>query len=153
MQQLISTTAAAAIARNNLLTPWPLPVTSWFHGEESHDIYIPNETLYEIERALAYGWSPARVKPKAPSTDTLYNNEFCHTAPGEDNIPCITPQRCPPPTVNPYGFWDYPPNDYYDHPQPCFDLLCTSHHEEDSRIKKIVDNMHPLRIDGSPTKK
>uniref|UniRef100_A0A915L8B6 Aminoglycoside phosphotransferase domain-containing protein n=1 Tax=Romanomermis culicivorax TaxID=13658 RepID=A0A915L8B6_ROMCU len=54
MQQLIATTTAAAIARNNLLTPWPLPVTSWFHGEESHDIYIPNETLYEIEPALAY---------------------------------------------------------------------------------------------------
>uniref|UniRef100_A0A915ITL7 Uncharacterized protein n=1 Tax=Romanomermis culicivorax TaxID=13658 RepID=A0A915ITL7_ROMCU len=128
MQQLISTTAAA-IACNNLPTPRPMPVTSQFQGEEPHDIYIPNETLCETEPALAYGRPPAQIKPKAPSMGTLYNNEFSCTAP------------------------DYPPHDYYDHPQPRFDLPRASHGEEDSRIKKIVHNMHPLIIDGSTTNK
>uniref|UniRef100_A0A915J7F6 Uncharacterized protein n=1 Tax=Romanomermis culicivorax TaxID=13658 RepID=A0A915J7F6_ROMCU len=38
-------------------------------------------------------------------------------------------------------------------PQPRYDLPCTSHHEEDSRIKTIVNNMHPLAIDGATTNK
>uniref|UniRef100_A0A915IQT1 Uncharacterized protein n=1 Tax=Romanomermis culicivorax TaxID=13658 RepID=A0A915IQT1_ROMCU len=50
MQQLISTTTAAAVA-HNLPTRRPPPVTSWFHGEETPDIYIPNETLCETEPA------------------------------------------------------------------------------------------------------
>uniref|UniRef100_A0A915JUE0 Uncharacterized protein n=1 Tax=Romanomermis culicivorax TaxID=13658 RepID=A0A915JUE0_ROMCU len=50
-----------------------------------------------------------------------------------------TPQRRPQPVANPFGFSDYPfgfsdylPNDYYDHPQPQYKLLGTSHRKEDS---------------------
>uniref|UniRef100_A0A915K7K7 Uncharacterized protein n=1 Tax=Romanomermis culicivorax TaxID=13658 RepID=A0A915K7K7_ROMCU len=57
------------------------------------------------------------------------------------------------PTANPFGFSDYPPKDYYDHPQLGYKLPCTSHHKEDSRIKTIVDNMHPLTINGAQTNK
>uniref|UniRef100_A0A915I827 Uncharacterized protein n=1 Tax=Romanomermis culicivorax TaxID=13658 RepID=A0A915I827_ROMCU len=83
MQQLISTTTAAAVACNNPPTPRPLLVTSWFHREEQHGIYITNDTFWETKPALAYGCPPARIKPKAPSMDTLYNKEFSHTAPGQ----------------------------------------------------------------------
>uniref|UniRef100_A0A915HU69 Uncharacterized protein n=1 Tax=Romanomermis culicivorax TaxID=13658 RepID=A0A915HU69_ROMCU len=62
-------------------------------------------------------------------------------------------QRRPQPEANPFGFSDYPPDNYYGHPQPRYDLPCTSHHEEDSRIKTIVNNMHPLAIDGATTNK
>uniref|UniRef100_A0A915KU85 Uncharacterized protein n=1 Tax=Romanomermis culicivorax TaxID=13658 RepID=A0A915KU85_ROMCU len=141
MQQLISTTTAAAVACN-LPTPSPPPVTSPFHHEEMRDIYIPNQTLCETEPALAYGWPPAHIKLKILSMDTLYNNEFSRNVRGK------APQRRPPPTVNPFGFSDYPPDDYYDHPQPWYDLSRTSHREEDSPIKTIVDNMHPLAIDA-----
>uniref|UniRef100_A0A915KPD9 Uncharacterized protein n=1 Tax=Romanomermis culicivorax TaxID=13658 RepID=A0A915KPD9_ROMCU len=58
MQQLISTTTAATVAPNPP-TPRPLPVTSGFHGEETHDFYIPNETLHETELALAFSRLPA----------------------------------------------------------------------------------------------
>uniref|UniRef100_A0A915KFZ6 Uncharacterized protein n=1 Tax=Romanomermis culicivorax TaxID=13658 RepID=A0A915KFZ6_ROMCU len=84
MQQLISTTTAAAIAHNNPQTPRPQPVTSWFHHEEPHDIYMPNETLRETEPPLVFGCPSAHIKPKAPSTDTLYNNKFSRTARGKD---------------------------------------------------------------------
>uniref|UniRef100_A0A915L1W9 Uncharacterized protein n=1 Tax=Romanomermis culicivorax TaxID=13658 RepID=A0A915L1W9_ROMCU len=40
-------------------------------------------------------------------------------------------------------------HDYYDHPQPGYELRHMSHREEDSRIKTIVDNMQPLIIDGA----
>uniref|UniRef100_A0A915IHD2 Uncharacterized protein n=1 Tax=Romanomermis culicivorax TaxID=13658 RepID=A0A915IHD2_ROMCU len=132
MQQLISTTTALTVARNNLPTPRSASVTSWFHGEEPGDIYIPNETLHETEPALPYGCTPARIKPKAPSTDTLCNKDLSCTAPGKDNISHAMPQRHPLSTVNPFGFSDYPPNNYYDHPQPCFHLPHTSHCKEDS---------------------
>uniref|UniRef100_A0A915JL31 Peptidase A2 domain-containing protein n=1 Tax=Romanomermis culicivorax TaxID=13658 RepID=A0A915JL31_ROMCU len=112
MQQLISTTTAAAVAHNPPTLRLP-PVTSWFHGEETHDIYIPNKTLHEAEPALAFGRPPADVKPKAPSMDTLYNHEFSHTTLGEDEVSCAAPQQCPLPTVNPSGFSDYPPDNYY----------------------------------------
>uniref|UniRef100_A0A915JJN2 Uncharacterized protein n=1 Tax=Romanomermis culicivorax TaxID=13658 RepID=A0A915JJN2_ROMCU len=131
MQQLISTTTTAAAARN-LPTPRPPPLTSPFHSEETRDIYIPNETLHETELALAFGRPPAHVKPKAPSTDTLYNNEFPRNAHGEEETSCSAPQRCPQSAANPFGFSDYPPDDYYDHPQPRHELLLTSHCEEDS---------------------
>uniref|UniRef100_A0A915I0Q6 Microtubule-associated protein Jupiter n=1 Tax=Romanomermis culicivorax TaxID=13658 RepID=A0A915I0Q6_ROMCU len=110
MQQLISTTAAAAAARNPP-TPRPPLVTSRFHGEETHDIYIPNETLHETEPALAFRRPPAHVKPKAPSTDTLYNKKFSCNARGEDEIYRSAPQTRPPPAANPFGFWDYPLDD------------------------------------------
>uniref|UniRef100_A0A915JLL3 Uncharacterized protein n=1 Tax=Romanomermis culicivorax TaxID=13658 RepID=A0A915JLL3_ROMCU len=152
MQQLISTTTATAIAHNPP-TPRPPPVTSWFHSEETHDIYIPNKTLHETEPALAFGQPPAHIKPKAPSTDTLYNNEFSRNVCGEDETSCTAPQRGMPPEVNPFGFLDYPSDDYYDHPQPWYDLPRTSHHEEDSGIKTIINNMHLLPIDGSTTNK
>uniref|UniRef100_A0A915IER2 Uncharacterized protein n=1 Tax=Romanomermis culicivorax TaxID=13658 RepID=A0A915IER2_ROMCU len=119
MQQLISTTTVA-VTSNNWPTPRPPPVTSRFHSEEPCDIYIPNETLGETEPTLVFGRPLACVKPKAPSKDTLYNNEFSCTTPGEDEIPYTVPQRRPPPTVNPFGFLDYPPEDYYDNPQPRF---------------------------------
>uniref|UniRef100_A0A915I0P3 Uncharacterized protein n=1 Tax=Romanomermis culicivorax TaxID=13658 RepID=A0A915I0P3_ROMCU len=64
--------------------------------------------------------------------DTLYNNEFSHNVCGKDETSHTTPQRHPPPAVNPFGFSDYPPDDYYDHPQPWYDLPRTSHHKEDS---------------------
>uniref|UniRef100_A0A915HVV9 Uncharacterized protein n=1 Tax=Romanomermis culicivorax TaxID=13658 RepID=A0A915HVV9_ROMCU len=152
MQQLISTTTAAAAARNPR-TPRPLLVTSPFHSEETRDIYILNETLYETEPALAFGWPPAHVKPEAPSTDTLYNNEFSHNVCGEEETSHSAPQRCPQPTANPFGFLDYLPDNYYDHPQPRYDLPSTSHREEDSGIKTIVDNMNPLAIEGARTNK
>uniref|UniRef100_A0A915L655 Uncharacterized protein n=1 Tax=Romanomermis culicivorax TaxID=13658 RepID=A0A915L655_ROMCU len=123
MQQLISTTAAAAAA-HNLPTPRPPPVTSRLHSEETHDIYIPMETLRETELAQVFGRPPVHVKPKALSTDTLYNNEFSHTRRGEKKASHSTPQRRPQPAANPFGFSDYPPDDYYDHPQPQYKLPC-----------------------------
>uniref|UniRef100_A0A915K2N2 Uncharacterized protein n=1 Tax=Romanomermis culicivorax TaxID=13658 RepID=A0A915K2N2_ROMCU len=90
MQQLISTTAAATNACNPH-TPRPPLVSSRFHGEETHDIYIPNETLREIEPAQVFGRPPIQVKPKAPSMDTLYNNKFSRTACGEKELPCSAP--------------------------------------------------------------
>uniref|UniRef100_A0A915K8J4 Uncharacterized protein n=1 Tax=Romanomermis culicivorax TaxID=13658 RepID=A0A915K8J4_ROMCU len=152
MQQLISTTAAAAAARNPP-TPRPPPLTSQFHDEETRDIYIPNETLGETEPAQVFSRPPIHVKPKAPSTDTLYNNEFSRTARGEEGISHSAPQRRPQPAANPFGFSDYPPDNYYDHPQPRYELPLTSHREEDSHIKTIVDNMHPLTIDRAATNK
>uniref|UniRef100_A0A915KDG3 Uncharacterized protein n=1 Tax=Romanomermis culicivorax TaxID=13658 RepID=A0A915KDG3_ROMCU len=152
MQQLISTTAAAAAARNSP-TPRPLLVTSRFHGEETRNISIPKETLRETEPALAFGRPPVHVKRKALSTDTLYNNEFSRNAQGEEETSRSAPQRCTQPTANPFGFSDYPPDNYYDHPHPQYDLPRMSHHEEDSQIKTIVDNMHPLAIDGAATNK
>uniref|UniRef100_A0A915L8C5 Uncharacterized protein n=1 Tax=Romanomermis culicivorax TaxID=13658 RepID=A0A915L8C5_ROMCU len=140
MQQLISTTAAATNAHNPA-TPRPPPVPSRFHGEETRDIYTPNETLRETELAQVFGRPPIQVKPKAPSTDTLYNNEFSHTARVEEELPHSAPQRCQPPTANHFGFSDYLPDDYYDHPQPRYKMLRTSHREEDSRIKTIVDKI------------
>uniref|UniRef100_A0A915HX51 Uncharacterized protein n=1 Tax=Romanomermis culicivorax TaxID=13658 RepID=A0A915HX51_ROMCU len=56
------------------------------------------------------------VKPKALSTDTLYNNKFSSTAREEEEGSRSTPQRHPQPTANPFGFSDYPPDGYYDHP-------------------------------------
>uniref|UniRef100_A0A915K3I5 Uncharacterized protein n=1 Tax=Romanomermis culicivorax TaxID=13658 RepID=A0A915K3I5_ROMCU len=112
--------------------PRPPPVTSGFHGQEPYDIYIPNNTLRETEPALVFGRPPVHIKPKALSTDTLNNREFPRTARGEDRISRAVPQRCPRPAVNPFRFSDYPPEDYYDHPQPWYDLPHTSRHEEDS---------------------
>uniref|UniRef100_A0A915L5G8 Peptidase A2 domain-containing protein n=1 Tax=Romanomermis culicivorax TaxID=13658 RepID=A0A915L5G8_ROMCU len=152
MQQLISTTAAAAAA-GNPPTPIPPPMTSGFHGEETRDIYILNKTLRETEPALAFGPPPVHVKPKASSTDTLYNNEFSRNTCGEEETSCSIPQRRPQPAANPFGFSDYPPDDYYDRLQPWYKSRCTSHRQEDSRIKTIVDNMHPLTIDGAATNK
>uniref|UniRef100_A0A915IRW9 Uncharacterized protein n=1 Tax=Romanomermis culicivorax TaxID=13658 RepID=A0A915IRW9_ROMCU len=83
-----------------------------------HNIYIPNKTLGETEPAWAFGRPPVHVKPRAPSTDTLYNNKFSPNVRSEEEISRYTPQRRPPPIVNPFGFLYYPPNNYYDHPQP-----------------------------------
>uniref|UniRef100_A0A915KWK1 Uncharacterized protein n=1 Tax=Romanomermis culicivorax TaxID=13658 RepID=A0A915KWK1_ROMCU len=48
----------------------------------------PKETLHETEPAQVIGQPPIHVKPKAPSTDTLYNYEFSRTTPGqEDPLP------------------------------------------------------------------
>uniref|UniRef100_A0A915KQ07 Uncharacterized protein n=1 Tax=Romanomermis culicivorax TaxID=13658 RepID=A0A915KQ07_ROMCU len=117
MQQLISTTTAMAMA-HNLPTPRPLPVTSSFHGQEPCDIYVPNETLHKTERPLVYARPPVDIKPKAPSMDTLHNNKFSHTMHRKDEISRAAPQRRPQPSVNPFGFSDYPPKEYYHHPQP-----------------------------------
>uniref|UniRef100_A0A915IC62 Uncharacterized protein n=1 Tax=Romanomermis culicivorax TaxID=13658 RepID=A0A915IC62_ROMCU len=152
MQQLISTTAAATNAHNQPI-PRPPPVSSRFYSKETQDIYIPNETLHETEPVQVFGRPPIQVKPKAPSTDTLYNNEFSRTARGEEELPRSVPQRHLTSAANPFGFLDYPRDDYYDHRQPRYKMLHTSHHEEDSRIKTIVDNMHPLIIDSAGTKK
>uniref|UniRef100_A0A915IMG4 Uncharacterized protein n=1 Tax=Romanomermis culicivorax TaxID=13658 RepID=A0A915IMG4_ROMCU len=122
MQQLIST--AMAVARNSP-TPRPQPVTSRFHSKEMRDIYIPNETLRETEQDLAFGRPPAHIKPEAPSTDTLYNHKFSRSLPGRASA---TPTLA----VNPFGFLDYPPDDYYEHPQQWYDLSPISHREEDS---------------------
>uniref|UniRef100_A0A915JYQ7 Uncharacterized protein n=1 Tax=Romanomermis culicivorax TaxID=13658 RepID=A0A915JYQ7_ROMCU len=146
MQQLISTTAAATNARNTP-TPRPSRVSSPFHGEETRDIYIPNETLRDTELAQIFGRLPIQVKPKGPYTDTLYNNKFSRTARSEEDLPRPAPQRHQPPMANHFGFSDYPPDDYYDHPQPRYKMPPTSHRQEDSRIKTIVNNMHPLIID------
>uniref|UniRef100_A0A915IQI2 Uncharacterized protein n=1 Tax=Romanomermis culicivorax TaxID=13658 RepID=A0A915IQI2_ROMCU len=117
MQQLISTTTAMAVACN-LPTPRPPPVTSRFHCQETPDIYIPKETLHETEPALAFGRLPVHIKPEAPSMDTLYNHKFSCTVRGKEEISCAALQRRPLPMVNIFGFLDYPPEDYYDHPQP-----------------------------------
>uniref|UniRef100_A0A915HLI2 Uncharacterized protein n=1 Tax=Romanomermis culicivorax TaxID=13658 RepID=A0A915HLI2_ROMCU len=76
-----------------------------------------------------------------------------HEIQEEEEASHSAPQRRPQPAANPFGFSDYQPDDYYDHPQPWYKLQCTSHREEDSRIKTIVDNMHLLTIDGAPTNK
>uniref|UniRef100_A0A915HMS1 Uncharacterized protein n=1 Tax=Romanomermis culicivorax TaxID=13658 RepID=A0A915HMS1_ROMCU len=81
-------------------------------------IYTLNQTLRETEPALAFSQPPAHIKAKAPSMDTLYNNEFSRTTCGEDEIASTIPQRRLPPGVNPFGFLDYPPDDYYEHPSP-----------------------------------
>uniref|UniRef100_A0A915J882 Uncharacterized protein n=1 Tax=Romanomermis culicivorax TaxID=13658 RepID=A0A915J882_ROMCU len=47
--------------------------------------------------------------------DTLYNNEFSHTADGEEELHHSALQRCQPPAANHFSFSDYPPDDYYDH--------------------------------------
>uniref|UniRef100_A0A915IBU5 Uncharacterized protein n=1 Tax=Romanomermis culicivorax TaxID=13658 RepID=A0A915IBU5_ROMCU len=47
----------------------------------------------------------------------------------------------------------YPPDNYYDHPQPQYKIPHTSHCEEDSGIKTIVNNMHLLTMDGAGTNK
>uniref|UniRef100_A0A915L1V7 Uncharacterized protein n=1 Tax=Romanomermis culicivorax TaxID=13658 RepID=A0A915L1V7_ROMCU len=117
------------------------------------DIYIPNETLHETEPAQVFGRLPIQVKPKALSTDTLYNNKFSHTARREEELPRPAPQRRQPSAANHFGFSDYSPDDYYDHPQPRYEMPRTTPCEEDSRIKTIVDNMHPLIIDGAATNK
>uniref|UniRef100_A0A915IRA2 Uncharacterized protein n=1 Tax=Romanomermis culicivorax TaxID=13658 RepID=A0A915IRA2_ROMCU len=127
MQQLISTTTAATTVGNNPPTPRPLPVTSRFHGKEWHYIYITNDTFQETEPTLAYSRPPVRIKLKAQSMDTLYNNKFSHTTLGKDDIPCATPMGHPPPMAHPFGFSDYLPNNYYGHPQPQFDPPCMSH--------------------------
>uniref|UniRef100_A0A915JD18 Uncharacterized protein n=1 Tax=Romanomermis culicivorax TaxID=13658 RepID=A0A915JD18_ROMCU len=152
MQQLISTSPASTNVRNPP-TPRPGPVSSRFHGEETRDIYIPNGTLCETELAQVFGGLPIQVKPKAPSMDTLYNNEFSHTSHREEDLPRPAPQRCQPSAGNHFGFSDYRPDDYYDHPQPRYKMPGSSHCEEDSRIKTIVDNMHLLIIDGAATNK
>uniref|UniRef100_A0A915LAK4 Uncharacterized protein n=1 Tax=Romanomermis culicivorax TaxID=13658 RepID=A0A915LAK4_ROMCU len=152
MQQLISTTTTTAAARN-WPTSRPLSVTSRFHSEETRDTYIPNETLHDTEPALTFGRPPAHVKSKAPSTDTLYNNNFSHNAGGEDEISHSAPQRPLLPAVNPFDFWDYPPDDYYDHRQTRYHLWHMSHGEEDSPIRTIVNNLHPLAMDGATTNK
>uniref|UniRef100_A0A915JEC1 Phosphatidic acid phosphatase type 2/haloperoxidase domain-containing protein n=1 Tax=Romanomermis culicivorax TaxID=13658 RepID=A0A915JEC1_ROMCU len=84
---------------------------------------------------------------------TLYNNEFSGTARRDEELPRSAPHRCQPPAANHFCFSDYPPDDYYDHPQPPYEMPRTSHRVEDSRIKTIVDNMHPLIIDGAATNK
>uniref|UniRef100_A0A915IG33 Uncharacterized protein n=1 Tax=Romanomermis culicivorax TaxID=13658 RepID=A0A915IG33_ROMCU len=152
MQELSSTITAAAVAHNPP-TSRPLPVTSQFHGEETRNIYITNETLPETELALAFSRPPTHIKPKAPSMDTLYNHEFSRTGRGEDEVSRTVPQPRPPPTVNPFGFSDYRPDDYYNHWQPQYDLSGMSHRKEDSGIKTIVHNMHPLAINGATTNK
>uniref|UniRef100_A0A915JZ97 Uncharacterized protein n=1 Tax=Romanomermis culicivorax TaxID=13658 RepID=A0A915JZ97_ROMCU len=152
MQQLISTTTAAANAHNPL-TPRPRPVSSRFHGEEMQDIYIPNKSLCETELVQVLGRLPIQVKPRAPSTDTLYNDKFSRTARGKEEAPHSAPQRCLQSVANPFGFSDYPPDNYYDHLQPRYEMHRTSHGEEDSCIKTIVENMHPLTIDGAATNK
>uniref|UniRef100_A0A915KMP5 Uncharacterized protein n=1 Tax=Romanomermis culicivorax TaxID=13658 RepID=A0A915KMP5_ROMCU len=85
--------------------------------------------------------------------DTLYNNEFSPTTPGEGDIPGTAPMQHLLPMAHPFGFLDYPPNIYYHHLRPRFDPPCLSHREEDCQIKTIVDNMHPLIMDGAPTNK
>uniref|UniRef100_A0A915LCX9 Uncharacterized protein n=1 Tax=Romanomermis culicivorax TaxID=13658 RepID=A0A915LCX9_ROMCU len=152
MQQLISKTTAAAAARHPP-APRPPPVTLQFHCQETCDIYILNKTLHETELALAFGRPPAHVKPKVLSTHTLYNNDFSRNTFGKDEIYRSAPQRGPPPSANPFGFSDYPSEDYYDYPQPRYDLPHMSYREEDSRIKTIVDNMHPLAINKAATNK
>uniref|UniRef100_A0A915KXK0 Uncharacterized protein n=1 Tax=Romanomermis culicivorax TaxID=13658 RepID=A0A915KXK0_ROMCU len=152
MKQLISTTASAATVRN-LPTPRPPPVTSLFHREETQDIYTPNKTPRGTETAQAFGQLPIHVKPKAPSTDTLYNNEFSRTTHGEEEGSRSAPHRRLQPAANPFGFLDYPPDNYYDHLQPRYELPCRFHPEEDCPIKTIVDNMHLLTIDSAAMNK
>uniref|UniRef100_A0A915J0V4 Uncharacterized protein n=1 Tax=Romanomermis culicivorax TaxID=13658 RepID=A0A915J0V4_ROMCU len=145
MQQLISTTTATAAAHNSP-TPRPPPVTTWFQGPETRNIYIPNKTLYETEPALAFSRPPAHIKPKVPSTDTLYNNKFSRKTRGEDKTFRTPPQGRPRPAVNPFGFSDYLPDDYYGHLQPGCDLPCMSHREEDveSKLLSTICTHSPL---------
>uniref|UniRef100_A0A915JKU6 Uncharacterized protein n=1 Tax=Romanomermis culicivorax TaxID=13658 RepID=A0A915JKU6_ROMCU len=69
---------------------------------------------------------------KVPSMDTLYNNEFSHTAPSEDDIPRAIPMRLLLPATHLFGFSDYLPDNYYDHLQPQFDPPFLSQRKEDS---------------------
>uniref|UniRef100_A0A915JRX4 Uncharacterized protein n=1 Tax=Romanomermis culicivorax TaxID=13658 RepID=A0A915JRX4_ROMCU len=93
------------------------------------------------------------VKSKAPSANTLYNNKFSGTPRGEEEAPHSAPQRGLLSAANLFGFSDYPPDNYYDHLQPQYKMPHTSHCEEDSSIKTIVDNMHLLTMDGAATNK
>uniref|UniRef100_A0A915KMQ8 Uncharacterized protein n=1 Tax=Romanomermis culicivorax TaxID=13658 RepID=A0A915KMQ8_ROMCU len=113
----------------------------------------PSTAAHVNNDQTVFSRPPIHVKPKAPSTDTLYDNEFSCTTRGEEEAPHSAPHRRLQPTANPFGFSDYPPEDYYDHPQPQYEMPCTSHHEEDSPIKTIVDKMHPLTIDGAAMNK
>uniref|UniRef100_A0A915IDM3 Uncharacterized protein n=1 Tax=Romanomermis culicivorax TaxID=13658 RepID=A0A915IDM3_ROMCU len=114
-------------------------------------MYIPKKykTPDETELAQAFGRPPIHGKPKALSTDTLCNNEFSCTTHREEEGSRSAPHRRLQPAANTFGFSDYPLDDYCDHPQPWYKLPRTSHGEEDSRIKTIADNMHPLTIDGA----
>uniref|UniRef100_A0A915KX16 Uncharacterized protein n=1 Tax=Romanomermis culicivorax TaxID=13658 RepID=A0A915KX16_ROMCU len=101
MQQLISTTTAAAAACNPP-TPRPLPVTSWFHGEETGDIYIPKKLSVKLNQLwlsvdcphtlnqMHHQWIPCIIT----NFPTLYNHEFSCTMHGEDEVSCVAPQRC-----------------------------------------------------------
>uniref|UniRef100_A0A915HZS2 Uncharacterized protein n=1 Tax=Romanomermis culicivorax TaxID=13658 RepID=A0A915HZS2_ROMCU len=115
MQQLISTMTTTP-AGNNPPTPRPLPRNSWFYCEEPPDIYITKDTFRETELALAYGCPPPRIKLKALSMDTLYNNKFSGTARREDDVPHATLTRHLPPAAHPFSFSDYLLDNYYDHP-------------------------------------
>uniref|UniRef100_A0A915J2Z3 Uncharacterized protein n=1 Tax=Romanomermis culicivorax TaxID=13658 RepID=A0A915J2Z3_ROMCU len=75
------------------------------------------------------------------------------TAAAEQSQTPAKPPRRLPSAANPFDFLDYPPYDYYDHPQPRYKMPLTSHRKEDSRIKTIVNNMHPLIIDPAAENK
>uniref|UniRef100_A0A915K1U3 Uncharacterized protein n=1 Tax=Romanomermis culicivorax TaxID=13658 RepID=A0A915K1U3_ROMCU len=109
MQQLIATSAAC----NNHLLPRPWPASSQLPCEDTHDIYITNDTYREAEPALAYTRPPLHIKPKASSTNMVYNNKFSHASCCEDNHTCTTLPHGPPLTVQPFDFLDYLPDDYY----------------------------------------
>uniref|UniRef100_A0A915KKW3 Uncharacterized protein n=1 Tax=Romanomermis culicivorax TaxID=13658 RepID=A0A915KKW3_ROMCU len=46
---------------------------------------------------------------------------------GEEELPRAVPQRRLPSAANPFGFLDYPPDNYYNHPQPRYEMPRTSH--------------------------
>uniref|UniRef100_A0A915HF51 Uncharacterized protein n=1 Tax=Romanomermis culicivorax TaxID=13658 RepID=A0A915HF51_ROMCU len=108
---------------------------------------LPNPSIApprEAEPALAYMRPGPYIKTKAPSTDMVYNKEFCQAAPGKDDHIHSAPLDHLPPVAQPFSFLDYLPKDYYDNSYHHYDPLGLSHCEEDSQIKTIVNNMHPL---------
>uniref|UniRef100_A0A915IQB6 Uncharacterized protein n=1 Tax=Romanomermis culicivorax TaxID=13658 RepID=A0A915IQB6_ROMCU len=105
----------------------------------------------EAEPALAYMRPWPHIKTKAPSTDMVYNEEFCQAAPGKDDHIHSAPLHHLPPVAQPFSFLDYLPKDYYDNSHHHYDPLGLSLCEEDSQIKTIVNNMHLLdNVIGDP---
>uniref|UniRef100_A0A915HQE5 Uncharacterized protein n=1 Tax=Romanomermis culicivorax TaxID=13658 RepID=A0A915HQE5_ROMCU len=73
----------------------------------------------------------------------------------EDEASHAMPQRRPLPEVNPFGFLDYPPDDYYDHPQPrttcraCPTAKKTAKSKLFSTICTCLQSMDPQQTNAS----
>uniref|UniRef100_A0A915IDK1 Uncharacterized protein n=1 Tax=Romanomermis culicivorax TaxID=13658 RepID=A0A915IDK1_ROMCU len=70
MQQLISTTTAAALARNNPPTPRPSPVTSLFHSKEP-------TSIFQMKLSIKLNWLWSLVAPQRTSNQRHHQQTPC----------------------------------------------------------------------------